>query len=161
MHWLLLIGGQACWGAGQVVNRASLHHCSSQQLGDKINQSFKTLYGSCNSYAPPMPHLHTFALGLQVQDQRSIEEKVLPQMHRRMERLSVPCYHEKFYEDFPEGFGEVNILSREQCMAWLQWIAAHLMDCEEFEENEVVLYEFSDRPEGFPKEGLSEVSNLI
>lgn len=161
MHWLLLIGGQAYWGGGQVVNRASLHHCSSLQLEDTINRSFNNIYGVINGYAPPMPHLHTYALGLQVQHQCSIEKEVLPEMHRRMKRLDVSYYHENFYEDSAEGFGNVNLLSREQCMAWLQHIADHLMDCEDFDENEVVLYEFPNRPEGFSKEALPEVSVYI
>ena len=149
MHWILLIGGEAARASGKIVHRASLQQCSSQQLGDTIDQSMQNIYSSPDGLEPPSPHLQTWALGFQVEDASIIEKKVLSEMRHRMERLAIPWKYDAYYEDGPEGSSTSNLLSREKCQAWLQSVADHLMDSKV--EAEIALYEFTDRPEGFVK----------
>ena len=158
MHWVLLLGGEASWASARLVNPASFEQCAPQQLRGTINECMETLYSVPNGPDTPLPHLSTWVLGFQVQDQHIIEEKVLPLMKGRMERMKISLKHETFYEDEPEGFTKFNLLSREKCTGLIQSVADHLLDSRI--ENEIVLYEFSDRPKGFPKPNLAEVSGL-
>ena len=160
MHWILLVGGEAFWAGGQLIHRACFQHCSSGDVERKIHQSMKNIYIVTAEHSPPLPGLDTWALGFQIQNQMLIKDKVLPLMKRKMDRLEISEYDD-FYEDEPEGLNNANLLSREKCMAWMQSIADYLMDSEETDELDITLYEFSDRPEGFPTLSLPEVSGPL
>lgn len=155
MHWLLLVGGEALRPSGRCNHRAILQHCSSEQLGYTIVESFRILYSFPDGFEPPSPHLKTWALGFQIHDQLLIEEKLLPKIKNRMELLNIPWKYEAFYEDEPEGSKHYNFFSREKCMAWLQSIADQMLDSKV--EVKIALYEFSDRPEGFAVQTFPKV----
>lgn len=146
MPWLVLIGGEIAWFGGQFCHRVCIQHCS-QNLKATIYRSFGTIYGIPDGHAPPLPLLQTWAFGLQLQSQDAdhiIEEKVIPLMTRRMNRLAVcnvkgpsMAPEETMFEDLPEGYE--NALS---------------LSCSE---EEIALHEFLDRPEGFPEPNVPQV----
>jgi hypothetical protein len=154
MHWVVVIGGQTFSYSGNKFHRASLQHCSPQDLGSTIANAFKHVYGVCDGDEPPPSDLVTYAVGFLVRDQDIIEDWVMPAMQQRLKNRNFPQTGD-IYKD--TGADHANLLSREKCMDWLVVLADHL-DQEQFENKEFVLYEFSDRPEGFPEVHLSEVS---
>jgi hypothetical protein len=154
MHWILVIGGETFSYSGKKIHRASLEHCSPQDLGSTIANAFKHIYGVIDEEEPPPPDLVTYAVGFRVQDSHLIEKEVLPSMQRRLKQRNCPQTGD-IYKD--TGADNANLLSREKCMEWLVFVADHL-DREQFKNKELVLYEFSDRPEGFPEVHLPEVS---
>jgi hypothetical protein len=166
MPWLVLIGGEIAWFGGQFCHRVCIQHCS-QNLKATIYRSFGTIYGIPDGHAPPLPLLQTWAFGLQLQSQDAdhiIEEKVIPLMTRRMNRLAVcnvkgpsMAPEETMFEDLPEGYENALSLSRDKCQMWLREIADHLMDSGECSEEEIALHEFLDRPEGFPEPNVPQV----
>lgn len=58
----------------------------------------------------------------------------------------------------PEGFRNFDLLSHEKCRAWLQSIADLLLDSKV--EEEIGLYEFYDRPDGFPRSNTFEINAI-
>ncbi|KAG7673352.1 hypothetical protein Ndes2526B_g03207 [Nannochloris sp. 'desiccata'] len=147
MHWIVLVGGQACHPGGQRVHRLSIESCPASSLEQTITESFETIYGIKQEYGPPLPEMGTWAFGFQVPEHKI--NKVMPLFQRRLERLEV-CVYDEFYEDEPSGIA-LNTLSFDKCKSWLETITEYLLDSNDFSEKECPLYSFSDRPEGFSK----------
>jgi hypothetical protein len=83
-------------------------------------------------------------------------------MQRRLERLEASVY-EDYYEDiyWDEDVGSlcnVDLLSRAECKSMVKRAAEDVLDSKNFNEKEIILYEFSDRPQCFPEPDLPEVS---
>ena len=161
MPWLLIMGGQACRVSGKLVNRASLQHCAtSKELGETIDRNLKNIYSFPDGYEPPSPQLKTFALGFQIEDHSILKNKVLPEMQNRMKRLGVSWRYDAFYEDDPvEGSKSFNALSQENCRAWLQSVADNLLDSGLVDEEQIAMYEFTGRPDGFRKPEFLQVKH--
>jgi hypothetical protein len=152
MHWFLLVGGDCCHLGGQRVHRLKFESCPTSRLGETLDSCFETVYGIRQEYGPPLPEMGTWALGFQVPERNIIDSKIMPLMKRRMDRLEV-CVYESFYEDEPHG-AILNALSFDKCKSWLETMTEYLLDSEDLDagnEDEILLYTFSDRPEGFSK----------
>jgi hypothetical protein len=151
MHWLLLVGGQACHPGGQKVNRITIQNCQNSHLGESTESAFETIYGIKQEFGPPLPEMGTWALGFQVRERKNID-KVLQLMQRRLERLDI-CVYDNFFEDEPKG-NQFNALSYDKCKSWIETVSEYLLDSDDFDEDggeEIPLFSFSDRPAEFPK----------
>jgi hypothetical protein len=147
MHWLLLVGGETYSLTGKIVHRACIQHCSAEQLKETLDTSFFKIYGVLDDTDFPTSSLRTYALGFHVSDEekRIIEDEVLPVMLKRLERRNISQF-----EGVYKGSGD--LLSREKSLQWLEFVAEQFLSTEE-----LVLYEFSDRPGGFSVQQLPEV----
>jgi hypothetical protein len=154
MYCFVVVGGETFSHSGKKIHRASLQHCSLQNLGSTIAYAFKHIYGVLDGDEPPPLDLVTYAVGFLVRDQDILEKEVLPTMQRRLMNHNFP-HIDDIYKD--NSADDAKLLSREKCMEWLVFLADHIHR-EQFQNKELVLYEFSDRPEGFPVVHLPEVS---
>lgn len=113
------------------------------------------IYSIDREFCPPLPRVDTWALGMQLRDGTLIDSRVVPILERRMERLDLERIDE-FYEEKGDGGQDV---SRKACMEWMQWTIDFLKD--DAQVNGISLFEFLDRPEGFPEPNPPELSEKV
>lgn len=140
------------------------HSCSPSDLAAAIPAALNGIYGEQTDFDPPLPHVDTWVLGLRVKDKAVVDEQALPAWRRRCRRLNFSDYT-AFDEDFPvyedtDDSKPRGKLSRAAVMTWMQQFAEFLGDVTGAAAP-AGLFEFTDRPEGYPGPRTHSVPDIV